>query len=253
MQKNNCEIEVVVNGKSIREYSHNGVEYVEGRQGNRFSLKFRNNTSSRKLFIPSVDGLSILNGENASFDSPGYIVDAYSSIVVDGWRKSASDVARFFFSHAKDSYGAKTGNKSNLGVIGCAVYSEKQKMKLTYTKSGAQSGWGWNENYFYKIPAQTLMMPAINNLQASNLPSQCYTSCSVSSNAIRNQSIGTGWGETIKSESHMSSFSKDGNPTILEMRYDTRKNLEAVGISFEKKLYIAPQSFPGQFCKPPQH
>lgn len=224
MQKSNVEIEVLVNGKPVREYHQNGV-FIEGRKGTQFSLRLRNNSSSRKLFIPSIDGLSVLDGENASYDSGGYVVNGYSSITIDGWRTSNTHVAQFYFSAPNDSYGKRTGKGKNLGIIGCAVYDERIEF---YHRT-------------YKL----------NNL-ANDTGLRCMSQSSANT-ALCSASLGTGWGDEKYSAVSTVEFEKSGIPTILEIQYNTRENLQKMGIRFTKDIQIAPQSFPNQFCKPPRH
>lgn len=237
MQKSNVEIEVLVNGKPVREYHQNGV-FIEGRKGTQFSLRLRNKSSSRKLFIPSIDGLSVLDGENASYDSGGYVVNAYSSITIDGWRTSNTHVAQFYFSSPNDSYGKRTGKGRNLGIIGCAVYDEKVNpffgnLHATFTGFNRQE-----PNIF--------TMPVNDNIL------RCMSQSSVNT-ALCSASLGTGWGNEKYSAVSTVEFEKSGTPTLLEIQYNTRENLQKMGIRFTKEVQIAPQSFPNQFCKPPRH
>jgi len=92
--------------------------YIEGRIGTRFSIRMRNNSYSRKLFVPTIDGLSIMDGKEGDFNSRGYIIPGYSSITIEGWRTSDKDVASFYFSSPNDSYRKKMNMGNNLGVIG---------------------------------------------------------------------------------------------------------------------------------------
>ena len=128
MLKQSYEVEVLVNGKPAKEYAHSGKVYIEGRKGTHFSIRIRNNSYSRKLFIPTIDGLSVMNGETGDFNSSGYIVSSHDSITIDGWRTSDKEVAEFFFSSPEGSYAKKIKNGDNLGVIGVAVFEEETKI-----------------------------------------------------------------------------------------------------------------------------
>src|SRR5207245_1882656 len=94
------------------------------RKDTKFSIKIRNNSYSRKLFVPTVDGLSIMDGKDADYHSGGYIVQGHSSITIDGWRTSDKDVAEFFFSSPEGSYRKQMHKGDNLGIIGVAVFDE---------------------------------------------------------------------------------------------------------------------------------
>ena len=84
MLKQSYELEVLINGKAAKEYGHDGKFYIEGREGTRFSIRIKNNSYARKLFVPTIDGLSVMNGEEGDFESSGYIVQGYGSITIDG-------------------------------------------------------------------------------------------------------------------------------------------------------------------------
>jgi hypothetical protein len=127
-QSTNVTLEILVRGKPVREYKHtDGYTYIEGRKDSEFELRIRNNTSKRILAVPSVDGLSVMDGKPASSDSTGYIVGSYSSITIPGWRLDDSEVAKFLFEDEKRSYAEATGEGGNQGVISVMVFEEKVK------------------------------------------------------------------------------------------------------------------------------
>lgn len=274
MIKNNCEVEVLVNGKPLKEYSHNGNLYVEGKKGSTFSIRLRNNSGKRKLFVPSIDGLSVMNGEECSFDSSGYIVRPYSSLTIDGWRISDNEVAEFYFSAPNDSYRKRMKRGNNLGVIGVAIFDEKDKPVPPVTiiekhihPHYCHSRWcGWCQRFHgccdgctgYHLTTSagagtfTLDASATNaSLNVSN--SVNALSCSVKSDSF-SQQLGTGWGETKRSEVVSVEFERESSPcATFEIYYNTRQQLEAMGVDFRKEpVYVAPQAFPGQYCKPPR-
>ena len=239
MTKSNYEVEVLINGKPVKEYIHDGKVYIEGRKETRFSLRLRNNSWQRKLFIPSIDGLSVMNGEECSFDSSVYIVKPYSSVTIDGWRVSDSEVAEFYFSSSSDSYRKRMGKGNNLGVIGVAVFSEKYKMPII--------------NSFYCNHSQTeFPRYTLSSATALNNASLSTSGASVRS---MSQDLGTGWGESKRSEVVSVEFDRENHEdTMFEIFYNTREQLQKLGINFKREpLYVTPQSFPGQFCKPPKY
>jgi hypothetical protein len=90
----------------------------------RYSLAVANDTASAFEVVASVDGLDIIDGSAASFSKRGYIVDPFSSVVIDGWRTSEETVAAFRFSSIEDSYSERMGDGRNIGVIGAAFFRE---------------------------------------------------------------------------------------------------------------------------------
>ena len=55
----------------------------------------------------------------------GYLIPAWGSVDIEGWRISQSEAAAFRFSSVPESYAARTGNAREVGVIGVAVFPER--------------------------------------------------------------------------------------------------------------------------------
>jgi hypothetical protein len=107
------------------EYYHNGSIWIEGRNGNSYTVDISNHTNRRALFIVSVDGLDVLKGKPAGPESEGYVVDAYSTLSIPGWKLNDKEAAEFFFSRNDDSYvNSIGGSTANTGVIGAMVFGE---------------------------------------------------------------------------------------------------------------------------------
>lgn len=127
----NYEVRVIVNGRSIKLYSHEGQLWAEGRKGSEFELEFVNKTNTRVEIVPSVDGLSVMDGNPCGVDSDGYLVEAHSSIRIPGWRLNNNNVAAFVFKDKENSYISQIGGdvKKSAGVIGFMVFEEKVVQK----------------------------------------------------------------------------------------------------------------------------
>lgn len=98
--------------------------WAVGEPDARYSLAIANDTSSAFEVVASVDGLDVVDGRPAAFDKRGYIVDPFSSVVIDGWRTSEETVAAFRFSSIEDSYAERMGDGRNVGVIGAAFFRQ---------------------------------------------------------------------------------------------------------------------------------
>ena len=61
----------------------------------------------------------------------------------------------------------------------------------------------------------------------------------------------------MKSEVTTVTFEREDEPReIFEVFYNTREQLEKIGVSFEKEpMYVTLQSFPGEthYCEPPRN
>lgn len=257
MLKSNFEFQVLVNGSPAKEYYHQGSHYMEGKENSKFSIRLKNNSGSRVLFVPTVDGLSVMSGDKASFESRGYIVSAYDSITVEGWRTSDKNVAEFFFTHPKGSYAKKTKKGDNLGVIGGAVFKEKVKPRSNPT---------WEVTYATATPPKypdINQYPAVyfttSGLNVSGGGSVGSSLALSSANAASNMmevkaSLGAGFGQDKYSPTIGVDFDKETSPeAVFSIFYNTRQKLEEIGVEFKKPVYITPSAFPNEegYCKRP--
>lgn len=115
--------------------------FVTGTAGERYSIVVRNHSGRRMEVVASVDGLDVLSGKEASMRSRGYVVSPYESLEIDGFRQSQGSVAAFRFGGVGESYAASKGTARNVGVIGVAVFEERenrpsaQELRLRNTAS----------------------------------------------------------------------------------------------------------------------
>ena len=112
-------------GTPLPTFSAGGRSYVMGRDGGRYSIRIENRTGARFEAVASVDGLDVIDGQPGSFEKRGYLVAPWSTVEIDGFRRSDEAVAAFRFGRVRDSYAAKKGNDRNVGVIGVAVFEER--------------------------------------------------------------------------------------------------------------------------------
>lgn len=101
-----------------------GKTFALGHPGERYMLSVENSTSERVEVVASVDGLDVITGDDASFKARGYVIPAWSSVQIEGWRTSQSSIAAFRFSSVGESYAERTGRGRDVGVIGFAFFSE---------------------------------------------------------------------------------------------------------------------------------
>ena len=111
-------------GQELRTWRRHGHLLIAGEPGARYSLRVVNHTGGRVMLVMSVDGVNILTGETADYGQNGYVLSPHESYDVTGWRKSDSEVAAFAFAPLSQSYAARTGRPTDVGVIGMAVFRE---------------------------------------------------------------------------------------------------------------------------------
>lgn len=273
MKHGQVSFDVLVHGKSIREYGHEGRTFVEGRKGSEYRLRVRNGTAGRVLAVMTVDGLSVMDGSDGSEDGGGYVVEAHGSLEVPGWRLDDSEVAKFVFGSRPDSYAAQTGRGGNVGVIGCAVFAEVPKPQPTII---------YRDRYVYPPrpyvdpwppyhPVRPFYTWTTDNTSGGGL-SYCSTagsssvgqcSASVSRSAGDEEwaadaevgEIGTEFGDAAGHGVMSVTFDRLPTPlAVFEVGYDTRKGLVARGIDMRGRVRVSrPKAFPAgrSGCAPP--
>ncbi len=120
-------------GVPLPTFATGGKSYVMGHDGARYAIRIENQTGARFEAVATVDGLDVIDGQPGSFEKRGYLVGPWSTVEIDGFRRSEDVVAAFRFGRVKDSYAAKRGNDRNVGVIGVAVFQERG------------SSWPWSQ------------------------------------------------------------------------------------------------------------
>ena len=113
-------------GATLPVYSHRGEYWVAGTPGARYAVAVQSRYGQRLLAVPAVDGINVLSGQTAAWNQTGYVFSSFSQYQITGWRKSNAEVAAFEFSSLGDSYAGLTGRPANVGVIGVALFKEKQ-------------------------------------------------------------------------------------------------------------------------------
>lgn len=257
------ELQVRPNGRAAAdEYYHQGNWFIEGREGSRYTLWFKNNLPVRVMAIFSVDGLDVCKGQPAGLDSDGYIVDAYSSIEVPGWKLDGNTAAEFFFAGIGKSYASASGaNTNNVGVIGAMVFREKNVQAnpafpgygvhpLTYGDTGQYTNNKWGGT------------PILRGSSAACSNTMGGTVNVVGQNSIQAvaQSVGTGFGDATQFKTSQVAFER-ANPTVpdalMVLYYNSAKNLQKMGIQLRTKSNrydsSKAQAFPGYTtgCTPP--
>lgn len=258
------ELQLLVNGRPVTMYGRDGRTFVEGREGTEFSLRVRNNTATRVEAVVSVDGRSVVDGEPAKPSSTGYIIPAYGSYEIPGWRTSAEACAKFFFSKPGASYAAKSGSPvADVGVIGLMAWAEK--VVPVITPRLLTPSWTYTpQPYVYTVqPSAQPYAPDLGSTCDSvtappNLGAVTAYNCSAdmrSTAAAPEFKLGTGWGESVKDAITYTSFTRGDLLVEREIHYSDAEALRAVGIEMDKPVAVPtagsvyPSAF--KFCRPP--
>ena len=225
-------------GTSLVVYAKDGRRYIVGAPGHEYAVRIRNNTGERILAVTSVDGVNVVSGETASPEQSGYVIDAYGSVEIAGWRKSLERTAAFYFTDLGDSYAARTGRPGNVGVIGVAVFKEKQP-PITYRP--------YRDKVAADAPSARAESPAAaaNAQSAPEQPNERERSDAAGSLASK---LGTGHGRSESSYAQRVRFERasDSPAETVAVQYDRRENLVAMGVlPSPRYAQRVPDPFPG--------
>lgn len=292
MYTNDISVELLINNKSAQEYKlSDGRTFIEGRKNSNYEIRIKNNTYARKKVVVSVDGLSIMNGEQASYKDTGYILNSQESITIPGWHLDSKEVASFKFGDKEHSYSEQTDNGTgNVGVIGVAVFNEKYDYNKMFNNLNTT-----NIHHFYHKPAYNPIQYATNpwdystlqpyltggvgigtnsamgsaTLQASATASptrgfetttlnqvsaqNCISDMNMDEVQTSSFNLGTEFGKATEFKTSTVSFTAEENPnSVTQLFYTDRKGLEKLGVVFDKKYKVTPDPFPkSSGCKPP--
>jgi hypothetical protein len=249
----NVTIDMRVDGRTVRKVVHAGRTYLPVEYGKEFTIRITNNNSYRVCAVVSVDGLSVMTGEQASHDDPGYIVAGHSNMEVRGWRRGNSEVAAFEVTGKSGSYSARAGKGTkNTGVIGVVVYPEKRRVRKATVPISAQSRSLGFDDDGYEHEEYTS--------GGIVLPDEGPVMRSLSARATRTrgavpQRAGTGYGESIRDEVRQVEFDRDTNrKSIVALYYDTVDGLREKGVPVDT-VVGCPNPFPAEpeqlYCPPP--
>lgn len=281
------EFNILIGGKPITEYQHEGNTFVEGRKGSEFELEFKNHSSKRVLVVPSVDGKSIFDKSPATPASRGYVVDAFKSIRIPGWTLDQTDVARFVFADKEKSYAvvtAEAGEVVQSGVVGVLVYSEVPQPVLRdfdpnmiktpswpsapafpYNPAPYWAGTPVNPQVtsaadVVQAMSRRVMMNSVSASSQSKSATAEPQAATLSASSAADSTpfeMGAGFGQRAEFKTHQVQFERDKIEASMVLYYDSRRNLEKRGIEVVKKeqrhLNELPQAFAGiPGCTPPE-
>lgn len=242
------------NGDWLQSWPHRGQQWIAGTPGHRYSVRLTNTTGQRVLVVLSVDGVNAVSGQTANPSQAGYVLDAWQSTEINGWRKSLDDVAQFVFTDLPDSYAARTGRPDNVGVIGVAVFEERP----VYREPPRPCPTPYP--YPYPPAARGDAEAAKADRRLGNAaPAQAGSEARRESAAdAAAQSIGTGHGSREWSPvSHTQFVRASRTPAqVVQLRYDDYGSLVARGVvpRYRDPYYRnrgEPRAFPGGFVADP--
>lgn len=257
MQCSSYGMSVRVNGRALKEFPHNDDIWIEGRKGSEFTIRVNNDSARRILVVLSIDGLSIMDGKDASKESGGYVIEPHQTTTIPGWRLNDTEIAKFKFHKAARSYAAQTDRPANVGVIGCVIFQSKVE---EFTKGSIVA-----DSYKPRhrpcsrrrrvgAGGQSIGHGAIRGIEDRAVP---CSDRSEERNMNFAPSLGTEFGRRDRHRTRTTTFEKASNtPDVtFKLRYADQEELKKRGVDMDTRPVTAnpPDPFPAdQGCAPPE-
>jgi hypothetical protein len=250
--------------------------------GQRYSVRISNPTAKRVEAVISVDGLDAIDGKSANWrNKRGYVIPAYGTVNIEGFRTSTTQVAAFRFSSVARSYAGRKGKARNVGVIGVAFFQEAGQPALAIPPSPPPRPYDYRSDLYDDdefdvgdlgggVPAGKSRKPsAKRGAPSADMPSASaegapaprrYRQPCIGCES-RRPGLGTEFGERRYSSVSWTRFvRKSKRPTaIATLRYNNAAGLRALGINLgptynhdELMTRETANPFPGNgFATPP--
>ena len=257
-------------------YRQRGTTWVAGQPGNRYGVQMTNRSGGRVLVVLSIDGINAISGDTAAVGQTGYVLGPWESAEITGWRKSSTEAAAFYFTALADSYAARTDRPDNVGVIGAAIFRERAPWRpqaridipaQPYARKDAQERSANAEGAATTPPASPgTTADALARRQAAPVtPSPAAVpapqaesrdraaagaadrrEADAATSLRKAERLGTGHGEREYSPISQVAFERATTQPaeVVQLRYDSRPNLVAMGVVGGRVAPPAPEAFP---------
>ena len=214
-------------------YSQRGNTWVAGRPGSRYAVRLSNRSGARVMVVLSVDGINAVTGETAGLGQVGYVLMPGQSTEITGWRKSLTEAAAFYFTALPDSYAARTDRPDNVGVIGVAVFRERQREPEVSRRP-------------YDSAEPSVAQNA-DRARGAAESSAAPAPAAKAAGSLRDERLGTGHGEREYMPTSRTHFERasDRPNEVVRLRYDSHERLLASGVIRPRPAPWVPDAFPG--------
>lgn len=236
-------------GGALPTYRHDGSVFVAGQIGERYNIRVSNSSGERVEAVVTVDGRDVITGQLGNYKTQrGYVIEPHGSVTIEGFRQSLDHVAAFRFTDVGDSYSSRWGTPQHVGVVGVAVFKERQRRPHPPAPIATRP---YYEPYYGDYDAGGAEKSAERQRPAESAPAP-EASAPSGGAAYRDdargygrtsQQIGTQYGETTHSAVREVTFerrSKRRPDVVMTVYYDTKDNLRARGVPVDPYYYPPP-------------
>jgi hypothetical protein len=249
-------------GRTLPVHYADGRRWVAGEPRHEYGIRLRNQTGERVLAVVSVDGVNVVTGQTASPSQSGYVLGPWQAATIDGWRKNLDGVAAFYFTALSNSYAARTGRPTDVGVIGVAVFRERSApVAMQLPERSPYAARNEASGALPAAPPASSPASGASDAASSAAPDTARRSAAsppakaeLADEAIA-QRLGTGHGRRIDSRVEWTDFERasDAPDCVIALNYDSRRNLVALGVlPPERYARTPPNPFPAGFVPDPR-
>jgi hypothetical protein len=227
--ENGFEVDVLVDGRSLTEYAARGRRYIEALENAEYEVRVHNPTGSRVAVALAVDGLNSIDARHTSaWDGHKWVIEPYGTIHVRGWQMSGQSARRFYFTTERDSYAARLGQASNVGLITAVFFRERRPVTImpvtprpTYKEDRARD----------ERSAPTAGNAGEPNVQSEAGRDAAKQRSGQSYPPPDDESAATGIGRSVRNDVQWIKLDLDSRPAgEITIRYEYRASLVRLGI-----------------------
>lgn len=192
-------------GEVLTVHRRFGERWIAGERGHEYSIRVHNISDVRVLAVVSVDGVNAVTGQTAAPSQSGYVIEPGDSVTIEGWRKSLARTAAFVFTSPKRSYASRTNRPDNVGVIGVALFREREQPPMSVAEVAREE-------------ERSASTEADGRLAQKAAPAS--------------PSLGTGHGRSEYSPAERTTFERASTSPdqVVVLRYESRESLIALGV-----------------------
>lgn len=245
-------MEVLVDGRPLRELRADGRTYVEARKGRNYTIRLRNDTSGRVAVALAVDGLNSIDAKHtAARDASKWVLAPHETAEIKGWQVDDGHARKFVFTSEDKSYGTWIGDSRNLGIISAVFFAEKERsvccVEPHYDRYGGGArgrGYGGLDEDASGVAEREEAPRQHNRAEAKSSRKSAPAADAASSGSAGHGAIApapprkkkeehaaTGMGSRTRHEVQWTSFDLDPSPlATFDLRYAYRDELLALGI-----------------------
>jgi hypothetical protein len=222
-------VDVLVDGRPLTEYAARGRRYIEALENAEYEVRVHNPTGSRVAVALAVDGLNSIDARHTSaWDGHKWVIEPYGTIHVRGWQMSGESARRFYFTTERDSYAAKLGQASNVGLITAVFFRERRPITIMPVTP--------RPTYKTDRTGDERSAPSAGTTKEPNIQSEAGRDAAKSRSAQSypppdDESAATGIGRSVRNDVQWIKLDLDSQPAgEITIRYEYRASLVRLGI-----------------------